>query len=98
LALPAIGALNLANRNSAKCIATAAHFIGQPHKFACPGSINDIYLNGGHSGLEFCVGVSQSIEHMFEYKTGVGHSSQLRGSSMFLPRAALIERVRYLLS
>jgi len=71
LASPAIGALYLAYRNSAKCITTAAHFIGQPHKLACPGSIDNIYVNGGHGGLEFCVGVSQSIEHMFEYKTGV---------------------------
>jgi len=71
LASPAIGALYLPHRNSAKCITTAAYLIGQPHKFACPGSIDNIYVNSGHSGLEFCVGVSQSVEHMFEYKTGV---------------------------
>jgi hypothetical protein len=73
LALPAISALYLAHRNRAQRVAAAAHLIGQPHTFACPGSIDNIYLYGGHSGLEFCMGVSQSIEHMFEYKTGVGH-------------------------
>jgi hypothetical protein len=71
LALPAIGALYLPHGNSAKCITAATYLIGQPDKFACPGSIDNLYLYGGHCGLEFCVGVSQSIEHMFEYKTGV---------------------------
>jgi len=71
LAFPAIGALYLSHGNSAKCVATAAYLIGQPDKFACPGSIYNIYLYGGHSGLEFCMSVPQVIEHMFEYKTGV---------------------------
>jgi hypothetical protein len=82
----------LAHRNRAQRVATAAYLIGQPDKFACSGGIDNIYLYGGHSGLEFCVGVSQSIEHMFDSNTGVGH---LKNSlqSLGAPMSAIYQRL-----
>ncbi|CAB4807756.1 unannotated protein [freshwater metagenome] len=71
LTLPSIGALYLANCNRSQRISGSPNPLGNLHQSASSGSINAINLDRGDEGLEFCGDLIESVEHMFDYKTGV---------------------------
>jgi len=71
LAFPSIGALHLTYGHSAQGVSSPANSFGDLHQSASTGSINAINLDRGDAGLELSGEVIQSVEHMFDCKTGV---------------------------